>query len=106
MIDNQLSPRLATFLAERGHDAVHVMEVGLESAQDEVIWRWAIGQSRVVVSKDEDFLYLANRPGDQGRFLWVRLGNCRRDALVDAASKSLEAVVSAFESDQRVVELV
>lgn len=30
-----------------------------------------------MISKDEDLLFLANRPGDKGRLVWVRLGDCR-----------------------------
>ena len=36
----------------------------------------------MVVSKDEDFLGLAMRPGDSGRLLWIRTGNCRTAPLL------------------------
>jgi DNA modification methylase len=35
----------------------------------------------------------------------VRLGNCRRDVLIDAFARSLATVVAAFEDGQRVVEI-
>jgi hypothetical protein len=35
----------------------------------------------------------------------VRLGNCRKRALIDAVNQSLEAIEAAFESEQRIVEL-
>jgi hypothetical protein len=45
------------------------------------------------------------RSGDTGRLIWVRLRNCRREALVEAFSRSLPAVVAALGEGQRVVEI-
>ena len=77
LVDNQLPPSLARWLRDRGHDAEHVFESGLHLLDDRALWARALASGRIVVSKDEDFLYLTNQPGDAGRFLWVRLGNCR-----------------------------
>jgi predicted nuclease of predicted toxin-antitoxin system len=65
-----------------------------------------MADARIVVSKDEDFLYLTSQPNDAGRFLWVRLGNCRNDALLAAFSASFDTIVAAFDSGQSVVELI
>ena len=105
LVDNQLPIQLARFLLGRGHDAVHVAEVGLDEASDKEVWELATREGRVVVSKDEDFFFLAHRPEDQGALLWIRLGNCRKAALVEAFEGALDKVVAAFESGQRVVEL-
>ena len=77
----------------------------MDTADDRALWDWARREDRVVVSKDEDLLFLANRPGDSGRLIWVRLGNCRREALVEGVSRSLPAVVAALGEGQRVVEI-
>lgn len=37
LVDMPLSPALADWLVERGHDAVHALSVGLERAPDESI---------------------------------------------------------------------
>lgn len=79
--------------------------VGMDTADDRTLWAWAIREDRVVVSKDEDLLFLAIRPRDEGRLVWVRPGNCRRDALLDAFAKALPAVVAALDDGQRVVEV-
>ncbi len=105
VVDNQLPPRLSKFLEEAGHDSVHVATVGMDAADGRALWAWARREDRVVVSKDEDPLFLANRPGDTGRLIWVRLGNCRRESLVGAFSRSLPAVVAALLEGQRVVEI-
>lgn len=106
LIDNQLPVALSRRLSELGHDVQHVVQVGLDEAADADVWRHAITDRRVVVSKDEDFVYLANRPGDQGRLIWVRLGNCRRAALLKAFEHALQAIEEALGSGQRIVELI
>ncbi len=105
LVDNQLPVELARFLNRRGHDSVHVCDVGLDEASDLDVWTRALHEGRIVVSKDEDFVTLASRPGDAGRLIWVRLGNCRNAALIETFDRILNQLVSAFESGQRVVEV-
>jgi predicted nuclease of predicted toxin-antitoxin system len=105
LVDNQLPLQLARCLEGLGHDAVHVVEVGTDEADDQDVWRWAIGERRTVISKDEDLFFLATRAGDAGSLLWIRMGNCRKAALIDAFDRSIDAVVAAFASGQQVVEL-
>jgi predicted nuclease of predicted toxin-antitoxin system len=105
LVDTQLPPALARCLARLGHEAVHTSEVGLEAALDADVWSKAIADGSIVVSKDEDFFHLANRPADRGRLLWIRIGNCRKVVLVDAIERTSATIVAAFESGQRIVEL-
>jgi predicted nuclease of predicted toxin-antitoxin system len=106
LVDNQLPPSLARWLRDRGYDAAHVFESGLHLLDDRDLWARSLSDARIIVSKDEDFLYLANQPGDAGRFLWVRLGNCRNEALLTAFARSFDTIVAAFDSGQTVVELI
>ena len=106
LVDNQLPPSLARWLRDRGHDADHVFESGLHLLDDRDLWARALADGRIVVSKDEDFLYLSSQPDAAGRFLWVRLGNCRNDALLAAFAQSFDTIVAAFESGETVVELI
>jgi predicted nuclease of predicted toxin-antitoxin system len=55
LIDNALSPALALLLQQAGHDAIHVRELGLQHADDEVIFEHAAAEHRIVVSADGDF---------------------------------------------------
>jgi predicted nuclease of predicted toxin-antitoxin system len=105
LVDNQLPLSLARHLVELGHEADHATDRGLEEADDRAIWQIALQEQRVVISKDEDFFSLANRVEDRGRLLWIRLGNCRKSALLSAVSKSMEQILAAYESGQRIVEL-
>ena len=87
-----------------GADAVHVIERGQAQTSDREIWAEAISESRIVVSKDEDFLILASRIGDEGRLMWLRIGNCRTEDLIHRLELGWDQIVDAFQSGQRVVE--
>ncbi|MEX0777036.1 MAG: DUF5615 family PIN-like protein [Phycisphaeraceae bacterium] len=103
LIDNQLPLPLATYFHGRGHDGIHVLGLMLEESSDAELWTRAGREGRVLVSKDEDFVYLANRPGSSGQLVWVRLGNCRNAAL--AFERVFDDLVRALESGQRIVEV-
>ncbi len=105
VVDNQLPPSLSRHLVEAGHDAVHVANVGLDASSDLALWSWAQREGRVIVSKDEDLFYLANRAGESGQLLWVRVGNCRKDALLAVMDRALPSIVEAFAAGQRIVEI-
>ena len=64
LVDSQLPAALARFLTSRGSNRQHVLDVGLAEATDVEIWDHANRSEAVIISKDEDFLYLANAPGE------------------------------------------
>ena len=105
LVDHQLPPALARFISGQGHHAVHVREAALKDAHDTTIWRHAVAEGMVVISKDEDFTFLASVPGDTGKLLGIRIGNCRKPALFEAFRSQLPHIIEEFESGSRIVEM-
>jgi len=70
-----------------------------------VIWQCASAREMVIVSKDEDFTFLAGVPGATGKLVWVRMGNCRKQVLLEAFRVQLPRIVSELEAGSQIVEL-
>ena len=105
LVDNQLPAALARFLASRGVDCQHVLDVGMSEASDSEIWEHAGRSDCVVISKDEDFLYLANIPGAKARFIWIRLGNCRTKTLLRVIEDLWPKIEAALGAGDQVIEV-
>ena len=55
------------------------------ATDDQVIWEYAKSHDMTIVSKDEDFQLMADRQGSiPPQVVWVRLGNFRKAALLQA----------------------
>jgi len=105
LVDNQLPAALARFFASRGMDGLHVLDIGLGDATDAEIWEHASRNDCVVISKDEDFLYLAKAPSAKARLIWIRLGNCRKKALFAAVESLWPKIEARLNAGERIIEL-
>ncbi len=55
LIDENLPADIAADLVTAGHDALEVADSEHRGADDSVIWRVAIAESRILVARDLDF---------------------------------------------------
>lgn len=85
LIDEQLPPALATWLAGQGHEAERVYQLGLLGCSDAEIGRLAVERAAVIVTKDEDFT-LMRQDLQLPQVPWLRIGNVGNRVLLERLS--------------------
>ncbi len=98
LLDQNLSHRLLSALVSEYPGSVHVRDVGLSAADDQVVWSYVAQYGLTIVSKDSDFQQRALLYGHPPKVIWVRLGNCTTTA-VAALLRARHDDVLAFEAD-------
>lgn len=99
LVDAQLPRRLVTRLRERGHDALHTLDLQRGNhTTDFEINEISVRDSRVVITKDSDFVDSLLVRGEPWKLLWVTTGNIRNDALEALFLANLDRFVDAFEA--------
>lgn len=93
LVDENLSPRLLRLLAIEHDGSLHVREVGLASATDDEIWRFARRHGLTIVSKDSDFHQRSLLFGQPPKVLWIRIGNCSTDEIFTVLRRHLGALL-------------
>ena len=93
LVDMPLSPAVARWLEQKGHDAVHAYNIGLSCASDDEVIDKARREGRVVVTADLDFPRLlalsgAKRPG----LILFRGGDHSEKQIVELMGKVMAAI--------------
>lgn len=63
LIDIALSIVVSEGLKEMGYDIKHVIELGLQDAEDQEIFELALKENRTIISADSDFSWLLSKLG-------------------------------------------
>ena len=105
LVDAQLPRRLAHWLACQGHDALHTLDLPHANATpDDVICSTADQQNRVVVTKDDDFVYSHLVRESPQRLLLVSTGNISNNSLLSIFDAQLTPLLDCL-ADTAFVEL-
>jgi predicted nuclease of predicted toxin-antitoxin system len=92
LFDQNLSRRLVDRLSVEYPESLHLVSVGLETADDREIWDYAGENDLVIVSKDSDFRQLAFVLGPPPKAVWLRVGNAGTEAIRRLLADSVEIV--------------
>ena len=96
-MDAQLPLLLATWIKEKGFDAIHTDDLPMkDETGDDEIRVIADKQQRIVITKDSDFydsFLLHNSPQ---RLLLISTGNIKNRQLLDLFRKNFQQVVAMF----------
>ena len=105
LVDAQLPPAPARWIVDKGHAAEHVIDCGLAEASDTAIWRYALDTGAVILTKDQDFSIRKTLDPAGPVVVWIRLGNTRRQALLQWFEAMLPHVVSAVDRGDGFIEI-
>ena len=105
VVDAQLPPALARLLRETGYDAFAVREIGLREVTDAEIWRYAIQQQAVIITKDADFAERGLYSRDQPVIVWLRIGNTSNQALLRWFMPLWPDIIRRIDLGDRLIEV-
>jgi predicted nuclease of predicted toxin-antitoxin system len=97
-LDENLSHKLVSVLADLFPNSEHVRDIGLKAADDGVIWEYAESNGLVIISKDSDFYQRSLLFGHPPKVIWVRRGNCST-AEVEAILRKNYDEIDRFNQD-------
>lgn len=105
LVDAQLPPALARWLAAQGHEAAHVGDLGMQAASDAAIWDHAMASSSAIVTKDEDFAQRKVLADYGPAVVWIRLPNTRRRDLLAWFATVLPEILAAMARGETLIEV-
>lgn len=99
LVDAQLPHALAKFLCDKGHDAIHTLELpDGNDTTDLEINRVSLAERRVVISKDGDFYNSFTAAREPYKLLHIRTGNSSNAALIKLFEKNLEHIIAQLDA--------
>jgi predicted nuclease of predicted toxin-antitoxin system len=92
-----LPRRLARALGGAGHDAVHTLDLAKRNrTPDSDVRSLATRETRVVVTKDEDFVTSYLLKGSPPKLLLISTGNISNDVLLSLVTSNLPTIEAAL----------
>ncbi len=99
LLDQNLSRKLSVPLQDIFPGSVHVALLGLDQANDQVIWDFAKANDLAILTQDSDFYDLACVWGFPPKVIWLRCGN-QKSAHVEFLLRNNLEEIKRFGEDQ------
>ncbi len=103
LVDANLSPRVAEWLRDQGHDAVHVFEIGLNEAGDHRILEEAVSRRQILLTVDLDFGEIVARSSGGASVLILRLRSAATATVVRRLEVALAQAAAALDAGAVVI---
>lgn len=98
LFDQNLSPHLVGLLTDLYPGSIHVRDIGLERADDHVVWDYAIDKGLIIVTKDADLHQMSFLYGHPPKVVWLQRGNCSTNE-IELLLRTRYNDLIAFEGD-------
>ncbi|MCK6526013.1 DUF5615 family PIN-like protein [Myxococcota bacterium] len=105
LLDQNLSWRVADAVQDLFPGTRHLRDFGLERAEDATIWTFAAAEGYAIATKDDDFRQRSFVLGHPPRVVWLCLGNCTTQRVIEAL-RSAAPAIAGFERDEDAAFLV
>src|SRR6266481_342128 len=89
LADMGISQQTVRWLREKGYDAVHLREEGLQRATDEAVLNKALNEARIVLTLDLDFSDLVASGRKLPSVISFRLGNSPANLITERLENTL-----------------
>ena len=83
LLDENLSRRIIPFLQSAFPGSSQVALLGLETATDDEIWRYAQKNGFVIVTRDSDFYERSLIEGHPPQIIWLKIPNGPKTIILD-----------------------
>lgn len=101
LLDENLSRRIVPFLQAVFPGSSQVALLGLESADDTVIWQHAKQHGFVIVSRDSDFHERSLIAGHPPQVVWLKIPNRSKSAILNILLTHHPDIVRVLEEENR-----
>ncbi len=89
----------------QGHRAQHVRQLLMSRSTDVNIWEYAIKNNCIIVTKDEDFPDLALLRSELVPVVWLHIGNCRKQVLIQSFGRSWPEIFERLQRGDQIIEV-
>lgn len=97
LFDQNLSPRLVNRLADLYPGSQHASFIGLDQADDRILWEYANQHGFTVVTRDSDFSELNVLRGFPPKVIWIRRGNCSTNQIEEILRSHYQDIIQFYE---------
>jgi len=80
-------------------NASHVMLKHLDESTDLEVWKYARKNGYTIVTKDSDFNELAISRGSPPKIIWIKIGNCRVNDIVQLLKENHHGMIEFLEDE-------
>jgi len=106
LVDAHFPKKLANWLVENGNDAIHTLDLPEKNNTPDVeIIDKAEAESRIIITKDSDFIQFRIVMGRPKRLLMVTTGNIINKDLISLFERNFPTIKKLFEKGKKVIEI-